>query len=79
MLTIHFFAGLKRFFPGAKTLKINEGSTPYDVIAQLKEEMPEAHDLLSKCRVAFEDEFISLGTLLKGDEHIYLIPPSSGG
>ncbi len=79
MITIHFFAGLKRFFPATKNISIASGATPQDVIGLLKSEMPEADDLLSKCRVAFEEEFIALNTALSGEENLFLIPPSSGG
>lgn len=79
MIKIHFFAGLKRFFPSSQSIPFADGMLGKDILEQLKKEKPDAIDLLSKCRVAYNEEFISLDEEVKDNDEIFLIPPSSGG
>lgn len=79
MVTIHFFAGLKRFFPAPMPLEGLEGQTGADAISKLKEISPDASDLLDKCRIAINEEFVKLSTTLQENTELFLIPPSSGG
>lgn len=79
MIKVYFFAGLKRFFIQSKELEYKSNITPKDIIKGLKNEVLDAADLLDKCRVAFNEEFISADTILGDNDELFLIPPSSGG
>lgn len=79
MVTIHFFAGLKRFFPASVQLNKSEAKTGQDILTQLKELMPDATDLLNVCRMAINEEFVDISTPINNATEVFLIPPSSGG
>lgn len=79
MIKVNFFAGLKRFFDAPVLLSVNNTITALEAIRMLEKQVPEATDLLSKCRVAINEEFIDLNSIIKPDSELFLIPPSSGG
>lgn len=79
MIKVHFFAGLKRHFQGSVELDSAGFSTINDIIKQLKQENPEATELLEKCRVAVDENFVALDTSVEGLKEVFIIPPSSGG
>jgi molybdopterin synthase sulfur carrier subunit len=73
------FAGLRKYFGSEVTVHIDSGASYSNVIDELKAINPEAAEVLSSCRIAVNEEFISLSELLKSENTIFLIPPSSGG
>jgi len=79
MITVHFFAGLKRFFSAPIKMEALRIITAQDVISQLKIKYPEASDLLDTCRIAINEEFVDLSIAVKPNMELFLIPPSSGG
>jgi len=73
------FAGLRKYFGSEVTVLVESGASYSNVIEELKVINPEATEILSSCRIAVNEEFISLDELLKPENTIFLIPPSSGG
>jgi len=73
------FAGLKKYFGSETTVLVDSGASYSNVIDELKAINPEAAEVLASCRIAVNEEFISLNELLKSENTIFLIPPSSGG
>jgi len=73
------FAGLRKYFGSEVTVLVESGVSYSNVIDELKVINPEATEVLSSCRIAINEEFISLSELLKPENTLFLIPPSSGG
>jgi len=73
------FAGLRKYFGNEITVLVKSGASYSEVIDELKAINPEATDVLSSCRIAVNEEFISLDEPLKTENILFLIPPSSGG
>ena len=73
------FAGLRKYFGSETTVQVVSGASYSKVIDELKAMNPEATDVLSSCRIAVNEEFISLDEPIKSENTIFLIPPSSGG
>jgi len=77
-MKIQVFAILKDFFKKEFELKAKV-TTISDVRAHLGLINPEAVYLLKRCRFAVQDEFVTDQYVLTGNEHVVVIPPSSGG
>ena len=73
------FAGLRKYFGSETTVFVEAGASYSKVIDELKVINSEAAEVLSSCRIAVNEEFISLNELLKPENILFLIPPSSGG
>lgn len=77
-MRIQVFAILKDFFK-----KEFEFKTSVHTIADLRVALaiinPEATAVLKLCRFAVQDEMVTDQYPLTGNEHILVIPPSSGG
>jgi len=77
-MRIQVFAVLKDFFKKEFELKVNV-RTISELRVQLGQMNPSAVPVLKRCRFAFQDEFVNDQYVLTGNEHIVVIPPSSGG
>jgi len=73
------FAGLRKYFGSETSVQVEPGASYSKVVDELKAINPEAAEVLSSCRIAVNEVFVSLDELLKPENTIYLIPPSSGG
>ena len=73
------FAGLRKYFGSEATVLVESGASYSVVINELKAINPEATEILSSCRIAVNEDFISLDEPLKPENILFLIPPSSGG
>lgn len=73
------FAGLRKYFGSETVVTIDTGASYSAVIDALKTLNPEASEVLPSCRIAVDEEFVSLSEPLKSENTIFLIPPSSGG
>ncbi|MEI8115087.1 MAG: MoaD/ThiS family protein [Bacteroidia bacterium] len=73
------FAGLRKYFGSETTVHVESGISYSKVIDELKAINPEAAEVLSSCRIAVNEEFISLDEPINTESIIFLIPPSSGG
>ncbi|SHE50821.1 MoaD/ThiS family protein [Pedobacter caeni] len=77
-MRIQVFAVLKDFFKKEFELSANISNIA-DLRRYLSLENPNAAMVLNRCRFAVQDEFVTDQYPLTGDEHIVVIPPSSGG
>lgn len=77
--TIHPFAVLKDFLGPEVSLELETGQSVKDVLSILRSNYPAASDVLNTCRVAIHEEFVSQDVQVADNEHIYILPPSSGG
>ncbi len=73
------FAGLRKYFGSEATVHVESGASYSAVIDELKAINPDATEVLSSCRIAVNEEFVSLNEPLKPENILFLIPPSSGG
>lgn len=77
-MRIQVFAILKDFFKKEFELKAR-----INTISELRRHLgmvnPDAVAVLKRCRFAVQDEFVTDQYQLTGNEHIVVIPPSSGG
>jgi molybdopterin synthase sulfur carrier subunit len=73
------FAGLRKYFGSDVTVQVESGASYSKIIDELKIINTEATEVLSSCRIAVNEEFVSLDELLKPENTLFLIPPSSGG
>jgi molybdopterin synthase sulfur carrier subunit len=73
------FAGLRKYFGSETTVVVDPDANYAVVIDKLKAINPEADEVLSSCRIAVNEAFVSLSDLIKHENTIFLIPPSSGG
>ena len=77
-MKIQVFAILKDFFKKEFELKAKI-TTISDLRRHLSAVNPDAAAVLKLCRFAVQDEFVTDQYQLTGNEHIVVIPPSSGG
>lgn len=73
------FAGLRKYFGNETTVHVEPEASYSKIIDELKSINPDATEILSSCRMAVNEEFISLEEPLKTENTLFLIPPSSGG
>lgn len=73
------FAGLKKYFGNETTVSVDQGASYSALIDELKVLKPEAAEVLSSCRIAVNEEFVSLEKPIGNENTVFLIPPSSGG
>ena len=73
------FAGLRKYFGNETTVLVEPEASYSKIIDELKSINPDATEILSSCRIAVNEEFISLEEPLKTENTLFLIPPSSGG
>ncbi len=73
------FAGLRKYFGNETTVHVEPEASYSKIIDELKSINPDATEILLSCRIAVNEEFISLEEPLKTENTLFLIPPSSGG
>lgn len=73
------FAGLRKYFGNETTVHVEPEASYSKIIDELKGINPDATEILLSCRIAVNEEFISLEEPLKTENTLFLIPPSSGG
>lgn len=73
------FAGLRKYFGSETSVFIEPGSTYLKVIEELSLLNPEAKEVLTSCRIAVNEEFVSMSEPMKSENTLFIIPPSSGG
>lgn len=77
-MKVQVFAILKTFFKKEFELTVAI-YTIADLRTHLSVLNPDAAAVLDRCRFAVQDEFITDEYTLNGNEHVVIIPPSSGG
>lgn len=77
-MKLHFYAGLKDFFPPEMEVK-----DPFVSVQELKDFLilhnPSSKKLLDASRFAMESELLTFESVLQNDFVIAILPPSSGG
>jgi molybdopterin converting factor small subunit len=73
------FAGLRKYFGSEVTVLVESGACYSKIIDELKVITPDATEVLASCRIAVNEEFVSLNDPVNPENTIFLIPPSSGG
>jgi sulfur-carrier protein len=77
-MKIYTYAVLKDYFD--KEFIINEtASTVKGLSELLTQRNPAAATILSACRYAVKENFVSEDYILNNEDHIHIMPPSSGG
>ncbi len=76
---VHVFANLKDYFESNINMEVPENATLDNVVQNMITLNPKSEALLSICRIAINDTFVNSVHLLKDDEEVFFIPPSSGG
>lgn len=78
-MRIQVFAILKDYFDEVFEIENTQAGS----ISELKNELIKVNEsatsVLNSCRFAVNETFVPGDYQLKEDEHIYIIPPSSGG
>lgn len=70
---------LKDYFDETFEIKSSEVTSISELKNKLQCINPSAAGVLNSCRFAVNEEFVQGNYQLKEEEHIYIIPPSSGG
>jgi molybdopterin synthase sulfur carrier subunit len=78
-ITIHVFAALKDYFDHEFSIETEKNTPVSFVLEKLTIINPAAKLVLSKSRIAINEKFVSSQHLIKNEERIFIIPPSSGG
>ena len=73
------FAGLRKYFGNGTSVSVNSGAACSEVIDEMIRMKPEAGEVLSSCRIAVDEEFISPQETIRSGMTLIMIPPSSGG
>ncbi|MCA1758827.1 MAG: MoaD/ThiS family protein [Bacteroidales bacterium] len=73
------FAGLRKFFGSETSVLVESGVSYSKVIDELIVLNPEAAEILASSRIAVNEEFVQPGEIIKSENTLFLIPPSSGG
>lgn len=77
-MEIEVFAGLKDYF--ANRFRIDAELRDVAALKQYLVEMnPGAKAILNSCRFAVGNELVAEGYMLKGEDVVAILPPSSGG
>lgn len=77
-MRIQVYATLKDHYE--KDFELKESIADIDTLKnRLKQMSPNAEHLLSRCRFAVSDEFVSGDHKLNPNDTVFVIPPSSGG
>ena len=73
------FAGLRKYFGSGTTVRVGSGAPYSDVIDEMIRMKPEAGEVLTSCRIAVNEEFVSPQDTIRPGMTLIMIPPSSGG
>ncbi len=78
-VNVFVFAGLKAFFEPCFELQLPDNAPVTEMIGALRRQNSGSVELLSRSRVAVDEEFVSNDYKLSDNDRIYILPPSSGG
>ncbi len=73
------FAGLRKYFGSETNVLVEQGASYSKVIDELILLNPEAAEILASSRIAVNEEFVQPNEIIKSENTLFLIPPSSGG
>lgn len=78
-VTVCVFAALKTHFKNEFSLEIDNNISISQLVEKLTVLNPLAKPVLSRCRFAIDENFVSQEYIINDEERICIIPPSSGG
>jgi sulfur-carrier protein len=78
-IKIKVFAALKDFFEPEFEIDVKSNTTVADAINIIMLRNTFASPVLSKCRIAVNESFVSSDYHIQENEELFIIPPSSGG
>lgn len=77
MIDVQVFAGLKDFF--SPKFQVEPVHSVAQLKAALEAQQPACSTLLSLCKFAVNEQFVSLAHPLHAHDRVAILPPSSGG
>jgi len=78
-LKIKTYASVKEVFVESFEIEVNNNCTIEELKKKIVGMKPETAELINICRFAIKESIVNDETLIKEDEHVHIIPPSSGG
>lgn len=79
-VTVRLFAGLRERLGGETiTVGVPDAAVVADLRGALSEQFPQSRELLSRCAVAIQQEYVGADQPVPDSGEIALIPPVSGG
>ncbi len=78
-IKIQVFASLRDYFDETFDLEVAEGLNISDILDIISIKSPMAIPVLRKCRVAINENFVAENYKIGEADHLFIIPPSSGG
>lgn len=79
LVTVHAFAALRTYFENEFFVELDNSITVGALAEKLSAMNPLAKPVISRCRYAVNEDFVSPEYILNDEQIICLIPPSSGG
>jgi sulfur-carrier protein len=78
-LKIRTYASAKDLLGESFEIEVNNSCTIEELKKKIVGIKPETAELINICRFAIKESIVNDETLIKEDEHVHIIPPSSGG
>jgi molybdopterin converting factor small subunit len=78
-LKIRTYASVKELLGETFEIEVNDYCTIEELKKKIVSIKPESAGLLNICRFAINESIVNDETQIKEDEHVHIIPPSSGG
>jgi sulfur-carrier protein len=78
-IKIKVFAALKDYFEPEFEMDVSRGITVADAMNMIMIRNSFALPVLTKCRIAVNENFVESDYNIKENEELFIIPPSSGG
>ena len=78
-LKIRTYASVKEMLGESFEIEVNDGCTIEELKKKIVVMNPKIAEMIYICRFAVYESIVSDKTSIKEDEHVHIIPPSSGG
>jgi molybdopterin synthase sulfur carrier subunit len=78
-IKVKVFAAMKDYFDPDFEMEVDPNISVADLFNILMIRQPFVLPVLIKSRVAINENFVKSDHFLKEDDHVYILPPSSGG
>ena len=78
-LKIRTYASVKEMLGESFEIEVDDGCTVEELKKKIAARNPKTAEMINICRFAVNESIVNDKTLIKEDEHVHIIPPSSGG
>jgi molybdopterin converting factor small subunit len=78
-LNIRTYASIKEMLGESFEIEVNDGCTVEELKKKIVVRNPKTAEMINICRFAVNESIVNDKTVIKEDEHVHIIPPSSGG